>query len=70
MHLDIVPTVHLQGLNFLVSLFKPVVQCNKMADKLENLWWQNILFLFYFLSLCNNLKHVKHYNSKEIYKII
>jgi len=45
-------------------------QCNKMAGKLEHLQRQIILFLFHFPLLCNNLKCVGHYDSKEVHGII
>jgi len=41
-----------------------------MADKLEHLQRQNILFLYHFLLLCNSLKCMGHHDSKGVCGII
>ena len=45
-------------------------RCNKTAGELGNLWWRNILFLFHFHLLCNNIKCIGHYDSKGVHEII
>jgi len=43
---------------------------NKMTGELGDPQWWIILFHFYFLLLCNNLKCVGHYDSKGVCGII
>ena len=40
------------------------------TGKLKNPRWQIILFYFYFYLLCNSLKYMRHYDSKEVCEII